>query len=96
MFFKKKDITMEYAKDLLLARINIKNPKIKENSEKRLYLSVFLKGRFVEITLNEFSKKSVTLDVIDSFGFISTPRKTFTQKKEFEEFIRTVVMQKLH
>ncbi len=96
MFFKKKDITMEYAKDLLLARINIKNPKIKENSEKRLYLSVFLKGRFIEITLNEFSKKSITLDVIDSFGLIAIPRKTFTQKKEFEEFIRTIVMQKLN
>ena len=96
MFFKKKDITMEYAKDKLLSRINIMNPKIKENSEKRLYISIFLKGRIIEITLNEFSKKSITLDVIDSFGFIAIPRKTFTQKKEFEEFIRTIVMQKLN
>lgn len=89
MFFRKKDITIEHVKDLLLPRINIMNPKIVANESNRFQVNVFTKGRSIEIKLNSFHRNSVTVDVIDPFGIVRIPRKTFKKMDDFKLYMLT-------
>ncbi len=89
MFFRKKDITIEHVKDLLFPRINMMNPKIVADESNRFQVNVFTKGRSIEIKLNSFHRNSVTVDVIDPFGIVRIPRKTFKRMDDFRLYMLT-------
>lgn len=80
-------LRIEEARDELLPKIKHMNPTIIEDSSKRFYASIQVKDRKVEIKLISLHRNSVTVDVIDPFGFIRIPRKTFKKKEDFQLFI---------
>ena len=96
LFSKKEKLYMYNAKDILLTKIKTFDPTVIDDTQNRFYLKIFLKGRIIEISLNCFRKGFITLDVVDSFGFINIPRKAFKYREDFDEFLRTVVIQKLN
>lgn len=95
LFSKKEKLYMYNAKDILLTKIGTFDPTTIEDTQNRLCLRIFLKGRFIEISLSEYRKGTITLDVTDSFGFVNIPRKCFKYREDYDEFLRMVVLQKL-
>ena len=80
-------LSISEARDELFPRIKHLKPKIIEDYSKIFYVSVPVKDRNVEIKLTSLHRNSVTVDVIDPFGFIRIPRKTFKKKEDFQLFV---------
>lgn len=76
-------------RDEMMPRLKSMNPKIVVDESNRFQVDVFTKGRSIEIKLNSFHKNSVTVDIIDPFGIVRIPRKTFKKMNDFKLYMLT-------
>lgn len=79
------------ARDELMPRIQSMKHQILEDSDKRFVVSVRIKDRDVQIILAEIYRKTVTVDILDPFGFIRIPRKNFKKMDDFKLFVMTEI-----
>ena len=80
---------LHQARDLLIPKIRALNPKVVMDETNRYQANIFTKGRSIEIILNSYNKRSVTVDIIDPFGIVRIPRKTFKKMEDFQVFLIT-------
>jgi hypothetical protein len=80
---------LHQARDELIPKIRKLNPKVIMDETNRYQADIFTKGRSIQIILTSPNKKSVTVDIIDPFGIVRIPRKTFKKKEDFQVFLIT-------
>ncbi len=80
---------LHQARDELIPKIRTLNPKVIMDETNRYQVDIFTKGRSIQIILTSPNKKSVTVDIIDPFGIVRIPRKTFKKKEDFQVFLIT-------
>lgn len=80
---------LHQARDELIPKIRTLNPKIIMDETNRYQADIYTKGRSIEIILTSPNKKSVTVDIIDPFGIVRIPRKTFKKMEDFKVFLIT-------
>lgn len=76
-------------RDEMMPRLRSMNPEIVTDCSNKFQANVFTKGRSIEIKLNSFHKNSVTVDIIDPYGIVRIPRKTFKKLNDFKLFMLT-------
>lgn len=82
-----KKLEVETVKKECLQRLNQTNPKVTDESKTRCVIEVNTKGRTIYVNLNTFGKKSVTVDVIDPFGFVRIPRTVLKKDEDLQMFL---------
>lgn len=80
---------LHQARDELIPKIRTLNPKIIMDETNRYQADIYTKGRSIEIILTSPNKKSVIVDIIDPFGIVRIPRKTFKKMEDFKIFLIT-------
>lgn len=80
---------LHQARDELIPKIRTLNPKVIMDETNRYQVDIFTKGRSIQVILTSPNKKSVTVDIIDPFGIVRIPRKTFKKKEDFQVFLIT-------
>lgn len=80
---------LHQARDELIPKIRTLNPKVIMDETNRYQADIYTKGRSIEIILTSPNKKSVTVDIIDPFGIVRIPRKTFKKMEDFKIFLIT-------
>lgn len=80
---------LHQAKNELIQKIKSLNPKVITDETNRYQVDIFTKGRSIQIILTSPNKKSVRVDIIDPFGIIRIPRKTFKKMEDFQVFLIT-------
>jgi len=80
---------LHQARDELIPKIKTMNPKVIMDETNRYQADIYTKGRSIEIILTSPNKKSVTVDIIDPFGIVRIPRKTFKKMEDFKIFLIT-------
>lgn len=80
---------LHQARDELIPKIRTLNPKVIADETNRYQADIYTKGRSIEIILTSPNKKSVTVDIIDPFGIVRIPRKTFKKMEDFKIFLIT-------
>lgn len=73
----------------LFKKIRSLNPKVIVDETNRYQADIFTKGRSIHIILTSPNKKSVRVDIIDTFGIVRIPRKTFKKMEDFQVFLLT-------
>ena len=80
---------LHQAKNELIQKIKSLNPKVIVDETNRYQVDIFTKGRSIQVILTSPNKKSVRVDIIDPFGIIRIPRKTFKKMEDFQVFLIT-------
>lgn len=80
---------LHQAKEVLLPRLSQMQTNINVDTSTNFYISALVRDRPVEIRLSSPNKKSVIVDVVDPFGIIRIPRKTFKKLDDFKLFVLT-------
>ena len=76
-------------RDELVPRLKGLKYKIVEDETKRFVAAIRVKDRDVEVRLTAIHKNTVTVDIIDPFGILRIPRKTFKKMEDFKIFLLT-------
>ena len=76
-------------RDELVPRLRGLKYKIVEDETKRFVAAIRVKDRDVEVRLIAIHKNTVTVDIIDPFGIVRIPRKTFKKLDDFKVFLIT-------
>lgn len=80
---------LHQAKNELIQKIKSLNPKVITDETNRYQVDIFTKGRSIQIILTSPNKKSVRVDIIDPFGIVRIPRKTFKKMDDFKLYMLT-------
>ena len=80
---------LHQAKNELIQKIKSLDPKVITDETNRYQADIFTKGRSIQIILTSINKKSVRVDIIDPFGIVRIPRKTFKKMEDFQVFMIT-------
>lgn len=79
--------SLEEAKEFLLSKLKPGEFKVTIDSDKCFAVEIPVKQRSIELKLNSYKKGSIVVDIIDPFGMIRIPRKTFHKKESIEIFL---------
>lgn len=80
---------LHQAKNELIQKIKSLNPRVIADETNRYQADIFTKGRSIQVILTSLHKKSVMVDIIDPFGIVRIPRKTFKKMEDFQVFLLT-------
>lgn len=81
------ELTIEQEKEFLKQKLKPGEFKITIDSDKCFAVEIPVKQRSIELKLNSYKKGSIVVDIIDPFGMIRIPRKTFHKKESIEIFL---------